>query len=119
MTTYLSEKVVAKILPTYSYTRIAKSDLLEKCKGDTQNSNKSLHNVIGNELPKTKFFSVPRMIYCTYRAVMKFNLRTAAMEAAEQNQGLEAKIIHQKIDRKRTNVISKTEKKKNRRRVRR
>lgn len=110
MTTYLSEKVVAKILPTY--LRIATSELLEKCKGDTQNSNESLHNVIWNELPKTKFFSLLRMMYCTYRAVVKFNLGTAAMEAAEENQGVEARIIHEKIDKKRkANALRKAKKK--------
>lgn len=37
MTTYLREGIVAKIMPVYM--RLARTELLQKCKGDTQNTN--------------------------------------------------------------------------------
>ena len=71
MTTYLRPDVVKAILPAYQ--RVATSELLEKCKNETQNANESLHNVIWSNLPKTKFFSLRRMMYSIYRSVVKFN----------------------------------------------
>ncbi|XP_076045422.1 uncharacterized protein LOC143027775 isoform X1 [Oratosquilla oratoria] len=96
MKTYLREDVVAKILPIYQ--RIATSELLEKCKGDTQNSNESLHSVIWNELPKTKFFSLQRMMYGVYRSVITFNHGATALATAMEDSSLKAR---QQIDRKR------------------
>ena len=55
MKTYLRPAVVSQILPTYQ--RIVTPELLEKCKGETQNSNECLYSVIWNELPKTFFHS--------------------------------------------------------------
>lgn len=59
--TYLRPDVVRNIMPIYM--RLANNKLLEKCKGDTQNSNESLHNVIWNILPKTIFFCRRRMVF--------------------------------------------------------
>ncbi|KAK3881002.1 hypothetical protein Pcinc_014551 [Petrolisthes cinctipes] len=88
MHTYLKEGVVAKIMPVYM--RLANSQLLEKCKGDTQNNNESLHNVIWSMLPKTKFFCLRRMTYGVYRAVVRFNHGQLAAEAAEGSIGKES-----------------------------
>lgn len=81
MTTYLRPYVVAKILPIYQ--RIVTPELLDKCKGETQNSNESLHSVIWNELPKTKFFTLKRMIYGIYRCVVQFNHGAFALSSGE------------------------------------
>ena len=76
--TPLRQDVLAKMIPVYK--RIMTSHLLESCKGDTQNNNESLHNIIWTELPKTKFFGLQRMLYGVHRGVTKFNLGHAAAE---------------------------------------
>lgn len=62
MKTFLTEKVVAKILPIYM--KVATKELLDKCKGDTQNANECLHSTLWGELPKTKVFTLQRMTVC-------------------------------------------------------
>ena len=90
---------LAEIMPVY--LRLATSDMLENCKGDTQNANESLHNVIWGELPKTKFFSLRRMMYGIYRAVARFNHGTELLEAAEHEVGEEGTLIRKRLDKKR------------------
>ena len=99
MHTYLKESVVAKIMPVYM--RLANSQLLEKCKGDTQNNNESLHNVIWSMLPKRKFFSLRRMLYCTYRAVVRFNHGHLAAATLEGTIGMESKKVLTEINKRR------------------
>lgn len=76
--TPLRQDVLKKMIPVYM--RIVTPQLLESCKGATQNNNESLHNVIWSELPKTKFFRLQRMLYGVHRGVTKFNLGHAAAE---------------------------------------
>lgn len=102
MHTYIKESVVAKIMPVYM--RLANSQLLEKCKGDTQNNNESLHNVIWSMLPKRKFFSLRRMLYCTYRAVVRFNHGHLAAATLEGNMGMESKKVLTEVNRKRVSI---------------
>ena len=86
MKTYLREEVVQKIMPIYM--RVANNDLLSKCRGDTQNSNESLHASIWNVLPKTSFFSLKRMIYCVHYAVVQFNHGAMVAKSALGMHGL-------------------------------
>ncbi|KAK4327340.1 hypothetical protein Pmani_002172 [Petrolisthes manimaculis] len=76
--TPLRQDVVAKMMPVYQ--RIVTPQLLEGCKGGTQNSNESLHSIIWSELPKTKFFGLKRMLYGVHRGITKFNLGYSAAE---------------------------------------
>ena len=99
MSTYLCEPAVAKMMPVY--LGLLTDKLLEKCKGETQNSNGSLHSVIWNELPKTQFFCLQRMKYGIYRAVTKFNLGAATMGRVLGDTRSEAVAIRKKTDRKR------------------
>ena len=107
MKTYLRPNVVSQILPIYQ--RIVTPELLEKCKGDTQNSNESLHNVIWSELPKTKFFTLKRMEYSIYRSVVKFNHGTVALAKATGDASWTPSI---QKDKKRRRKSVKTEEKK-------
>ncbi|KAK4316638.1 hypothetical protein Pmani_012217 [Petrolisthes manimaculis] len=99
MKTFLTEKVVAKILPIYM--KVATNELLEKCKGDTQNANECLHSSLWSELPKTKFFSLQRMRYSLYRSVVRFNHGSTTMAMAEGETGKEILEIRKRMDRKR------------------
>lgn len=102
MHTYLKESVVAKIMPVYM--RLANSQLLEKCKGDTQNNNESLHNVIWSMLPKTKFFCLRRITYGVYLAVVRFNHGHLAAEALEGSIGMESeKVLRRVLQRRVSN----------------
>ena len=99
MSTYLREPVVAKMMPVYM--GLLTDELLGKCKGETQNSNESLHNVIWKELPKIRFFCLRRMEYGIYRGVTKFNLGAATMGRVLGDTGSIAVAIRKKTDRKR------------------
>ena len=99
MSTYLSESVVNKIKPTYQ--RLSTPELLEKCQGDTQNSNESLHSVIWNKLPKTKFFSIRRMRYIIYHSVLQFNHGSLAVHKAPGELSKEARKLIEDADEKR------------------
>ena len=107
MTTYLAESVVHQIMPTYQ--RLSSTELLEKCQVDTQNSYESLHSVIWNELPKTKFFCLRQrqMRYGIYHAVMKFNHGLLAVEKATGELCLGEKKIMDMLDIKISDVVRK------------
>lgn len=107
MKTYLRQDVVTQILPIYQ--RIVTPELLQKCKGETQNSNESLHSVIWSELPKTKFFSLKRMEYSIYRCVVKFNHGAVALAKAIGDASWTPSIER---DKKRKRKSVKTEEKK-------
>ncbi|KAK3894106.1 hypothetical protein Pcinc_002124 [Petrolisthes cinctipes] len=98
MKTFLTEKVVSKILPIYM--KVATNELLDKCKGDTQNANECLHSSLWSELPKTKFFSLQRMTYSLYRSVVRFNHGSTAMAMVEGETGKEILEIRKRMDRK-------------------
>ena len=67
MSSYLREDVVCKMVLVYK--KLVSDEVLQKCKGETQNANECLHSVIWNSLPKTEFFTLQRMIAGIYRSV--------------------------------------------------
>ncbi|KFM59404.1 hypothetical protein X975_13527, partial [Stegodyphus mimosarum] len=79
MKTFLSEKVVSKILPVYQ--RLANDEILKRCSnGKTQNSNESLHNLIWHHCPKEVFVSKRRLELAALSGISQFNMGNVAFE---------------------------------------
>lgn len=82
--TPLREDVVAKMMPIFQ--RLASDALLEKCtKGQTQNRNESLHNVIWGRCPKVSNASKMRVDIAAARGISDFNhgVRVSSVNALQ------------------------------------
>ena len=72
MKTFLDEKVLENILPTYEM--LTETSLLERCaKGLTQNSNESIHSRVWRKCPKTSFASKRRVEIAVADTICEFN----------------------------------------------
>ena len=66
------------------YDRLSDKALLEKCqRAMTQNANKSLHSVIWNKCPKSKFMSKERVKLGVSSAIVTFNKGSAICKSLE------------------------------------
>ncbi|KAK3888643.1 hypothetical protein Pcinc_007368 [Petrolisthes cinctipes] len=111
--TFLREDILAHVLPLYQ--RIASTELLQKCKGTTQNANESLHSVLWNLMPKTKFFQIKRVQYCAALGVTRFNL--GAVVSRVEGLGSIGQAIAERKNVKKVNALTAIENKKRERRM--
>lgn len=80
--TPLREEIVAKMMPIFQ--RLASEVLLQKCaKGETQNRNESLHNMIWSRCPKVFNTSKTRVDIAAARGISDFNygMRVSSINA--------------------------------------